>query len=149
RELAATLAGRRAVDAVVREAEAIGLMARIEGQIVLHPLAATFLLRRGADIGAERPIALARCLDYYRSKRTWDPLFDVILRENTLSELEDALPEALNDLLNAGRLAMIRAVIDAADSAGMGHPVIDIARAEVALREGNTFAAGAHAMNAF
>jgi LuxR family maltose regulon positive regulatory protein len=149
RELAAALIGTRAVDTVVREAEAIGLMAQIEGQVVLHPLAATFLLGRGVDLDAERPIALSRCLDYYRSKRAWDPLFDLILRENALDELEDALTEALNDLLNAGRLAMIRAVIDAADAAGRRHPVIDLARAEVALREGNTFAAGAHAMNAF
>jgi DNA-binding NarL/FixJ family response regulator len=149
RELAAALLGNGEVDTVAREAEAIGLMAQIGGQIVLHPLAATFLLGRGADLGAERPIAVDRCVDYYRSNRAWDSLFDVILRENRLSELNDALTEALNDLLNAGRLAMIRAVIAAADSERMGHPIIDIARAEVALREGNTFAAGAHAMNAF
>jgi DNA-binding CsgD family transcriptional regulator len=149
RDLAAVLAGPDAVEAVFREAESIGLMSQRDGQFGLHPLAATFLLQRATDLGTDRERGIRACLDHYRANRDWDTLFEVILREGLLDDLLRALMESLPELLNNGRLATIRGVIDAADNARSTHPVIDLARSEVLLRAGSTFAAGGHALNAF
>jgi LuxR family maltose regulon positive regulatory protein len=148
RELAAELAGPDEIDTVIREAESIGLMAVRQGQPTLHPLAATFLLQRGADQGRDRSLGVTRCLEHYLARREWDPLFDLILRERLLPHLYDVLTLALAELLNSGRLATIRSVIEASGREKSSHPIVDLARAEVALREGNTFAASAHALGA-
>jgi DNA-binding CsgD family transcriptional regulator/tetratricopeptide (TPR) repeat protein len=149
RDLAAALAGPDAVETVSREAEAIGLMTEQQGQLVLHPLAGTFLLGRGTDLGDERAPAVRVCVDYYRANRDWDPLIDVILRESMLDELRDVLADGLSELLDDGRLTTIRSVVEASDRARASDPVIELARAEITLREGNSFAAGAHALRAF
>jgi DNA-binding CsgD family transcriptional regulator len=151
RELAAALAGPDALDTVAREAEAMRLVVERDAHLTLHPLAAQFLLQRGSrDLGNDRARAVETCLAWYSDQRAWGPLFDLIFREHLHDRFEGALEDALYDLLNTSRLATLRRLIEQADAARWETPALDLARAEIALRDGNgdfaaTCAAAAYA----
>jgi DNA-binding CsgD family transcriptional regulator len=144
RELAAALLGSGGLDTVMREAEAMRLLVERDLHVTLHPLARAFLLRRATgELGTDRTLAVDTCLTWYQHERDWDPLFDLILREQLVERFEGALENALYDLLNSGRLATLRLLIKEAEAAAWETPVLDLARAEVALRDGNGVLAAA------
>jgi ATP/maltotriose-dependent transcriptional regulator MalT len=150
RQLAAALAGPEVVETVTREAESMRLVVGRDEHLTLHPLARAFLLRRSArEMGDDRARAIDTCLGWYHRHGDWDPLFELIVREQLIDSFETALEDALYDLLNTGRLATLRALIKQAQDAGWGTPVIDLARAEIALRDGNNLLAAMCAASAY
>lgn len=137
REIAAELLGHPRADAVCSEALALGVLDERGGRLELHPLAGAFLeqrARRDAEEELERTARVA--LAAYRARREWDAAFDVVERFGVDDELETLLEEALDELLNAGRLATLEAWIVRIGKRLAHSAIFDIARAEACLRTG-------------
>jgi ATP/maltotriose-dependent transcriptional regulator MalT len=149
RELAAGFLGSERAEAVCREALTLGVLDEREGRLELHPLVAAFLetrARRDArdELDHVAPAALAT----YKQRREWDAAFDVVDRFGLDDELEPLVAEALDELLNAGRLATLEGWIERSGSFAQSSAVLLIARAEVCLRTGRHVTAQAFAESA-
>ena len=141
RELAVELLGPDRAERVCGEALTLGVLEERGGKLELHPLAAAFLEQRARREG-NRDVrdALGRALEVYRRRREWDAAFDVLDRRG-LEGLEALLDDALDDLLNSGRLATIAAWVDRASSRGFDLAILSVAAAEVDLRHGRHMSA--------
>ena len=141
RELALELLGAERAERVCGEALSLGVLEERGGKLELHPLAAAFLEERARREG-NRDVrdALGRALQVYRSRREWDAAFDVLDRGG-LEGLEELLDDALDDLLNSGRLATIDAWVERASSRGFDLEILRVAAAEVDLRHGRHMSA--------
>jgi DNA-binding NarL/FixJ family response regulator len=136
-ELAAKLLGSERFEIVSTLAQDVGIVEERDGELVLHPLARSFLEERaGREAGFDRN-AIEICLDYYRSRRDWDAAFDLVSRRGPGMHMEGLLLDALDDLLTAARLPTIESSCELASTQGLGaSPVVSLSRAEVALRNG-------------
>ncbi len=149
RELAAELLGPERADRVCAEALTLGVLEERGGRLELHPLAAAFLEERArrettSDLGD----TLARCLAAYRRRREWDAAFDLLDRFGTPAEFESVFSEALESLLNEARLATLETWISSADVKQLTSPIFELAKAEIALREGKHLSAQTFAQTA-
>ncbi len=137
RELAAEFLGEARAVAVCSEALALGVLDEREGRLELHPLAATFLEARARrDAGAELDLVAPAALASYRQRREWDAAFDVVDRFALDDELEPLVADALDELLNAGRLATLDVQVKRGHARRIGSPLMRLAEGEVALRQG-------------
>ena len=135
RELAAVLLGVAEADDVCAAALDVGILVNRRDQLELHPLARSFLEQRRNLLGStERRDAAMKSLASYRDRREWDAALDVISRRGLAGEVEAVLGQALDDLLDTARLSSIAEWIDLARQSGTSKPIVDLARAEVALR---------------
>ncbi len=148
RELAAELLGTERAERVCAEAFTLGVLEERGGRLELHPLAAAYLERRArVEAGEELSTTVERALAVYRLRHEWDAAFDIVDRYG-LSGLESLIGEALDELLNAARLATVETWADRAIGRGVEAPIISIARGEVKLRHGLHMASQALAMGA-
>jgi ATP/maltotriose-dependent transcriptional regulator MalT len=137
RELAAEFLGESRAEAVSAEALALGILDERDGRLELHPLAATFLEARARrDAGTELDLVAPVALAAYRRRREWDAAFDVVDRFGLDDELEPLVADALDELLNAGRLTTLENWLDRSAKRSNESPILLIARAEVWLRTG-------------
>ena len=137
RELAVELLGAEHAERVLREALRMGICDERGGRLELHPLARTFLeARTSAGVGLGREQVTSACLEAYRARRDWDSLFDLIERNGLESELERLLGDALDELLDAARLATVEMWVTLAEHRDLDAPIFRIARAELSLRQG-------------
>ena len=136
RELAVELLGAERAERVCGEALTLGVLEERGGKLELHPLAAAFLEERARREG-NRDVrdALGRALEVYRSRCEWDAAFDVLDRRG-LEGLEELLDDALDDLLNSGRLATIASWVERANARGFDLEILRVAAAEIDLRHG-------------
>jgi DNA-binding CsgD family transcriptional regulator len=149
RELAVELLGSDAAESVCAAALDVGLLVERDARLDLHPLARVFLEERTAQLGLIPAADAARtCLNSYRDRREWDAAFDLIADSDAASELEGLMHHALDDLLDAARLATAQRWCDAAASAAIDAPIFALARAETMLRQGRHVEAVAHAESA-
>jgi len=136
-ELASALLGFDAARAVVATALDVGILVERSQRLDVHPLARSFLRERVRQLGlmpADNAVEI--CLDQYRVRREWDAAFDTAARSASVAQLESLMHEALDELLDTGRLRTIQKWSDVAASVGVSAPIMSLARGEVALRGG-------------
>ncbi len=145
-ELATALLGADAAEEVCSAALDVGLLVEREQRLDLHPLARAFLEERSTQLGLVAASgAETTCLDAYRSRREWDAAFELIVRVDATSELEDLMRRALDELLDTARISTLQRWCDLATTAGVDAPIFAVARAETMLRVGRHVEAVAHA----
>ena len=105
-------------------------------KLMFHPLARRFLSQRLRDRPPDEVRSAAadasRCLT---SEHDWDAAFAVVSEFCLPHEAEALLDACLDDLLAHGRVRTLRRWLDA-EVFGQRSPIVDIARAEIALRDG-------------
>ena len=149
RELAIALIGVEEAESVCAAALDVGILVERGPHLELHPLAHAFLEERNVQLGLEpAEDAVQTCLDAYRARREWDSAFDLISRAGVVSELEDVMRRALDELLAGARLSTLQRWCDLAADAGLDAPIFSLARAEVMLRHGRHVEAVAYAESA-
>ena len=142
RELAAELLGAGRAARVCAEALGLGVLDEREGKLEFHPLAAAFMqeqARRETTGDAEQVIA--RCLIAYRRRSEWDAAFDLVDRFGTADDFDALFTDALDELLNAARLATVETWIERAKSKQLNSATLEVAKAELALRDGKHLSA--------
>ena len=108
-ELAVALLGTDVAESVCAAAIDVGLLVERERRLDLHPLARAFLEERSSQLGlVPREGAAGICLGIYRERHEWDAAFDLISRARLVSELEELMRAALDELLEAARLRRSR-----------------------------------------
>jgi len=142
RDLASELIGSERAANVCAEALGLGVLEEREGRLEFHPLAAAFLEQqarreRAADIAE----TVSRCLSTYRARGEWDAAFELVERYGDDSDFESLVSDALGELLNEGRLATMEAWIERGRVRKSTSPILSLARAELALREGKHLSA--------
>ncbi len=148
-EIAESLLGARAEE-IVEEGLRLGFVTRTSrGRFDLHPLLRSFLetkFSEGRDDAALRLASgLARALI---AQGVWDDAFALIDKFFDAELLDELLQAALPALLSAGRLPTIARWVAAATARGADLPLVDLAEAEVAFREGDRARAEALALQA-
>lgn len=104
----------------------------------IHPLLRTFLLakldERPADEVRSTVVAVGRIfLDMQR----WDDSFEIVSRFESDELLIELIEASFDNLLASGRLASLSAWIAYADGRGVRAPVLELAKANLALRKGS------------
>jgi ATP/maltotriose-dependent transcriptional regulator MalT len=140
RELAAAILGEEGCEAVCREALAKGILDDRRGRFELHPLARGFLETRMSNVEG-RSKAVRRALRHYRDRHDWDAAFDLVERHDIVDEVDSLLREALDELLDGARLATITTWIEHARMASVDTPMLRLAQAELACRDGRAIVA--------
>ncbi len=120
-----------------------GILARLsQGDLELHPLLREFLQSKLRGLPSNRLETLAGEVGSIFVKRgLWDEAFAVGASLGATTFVEDVFRAGLDATLNAGRSVSVRQWLDYAESAGMRRPILDVATAELALREGQFFRA--------
>ena len=137
RELVLELLGASRAARSLAESLAIGILEARGRRLDFHPLARTFVeTRTHPDALAQRQSAIGTCLRVYRQRRDWDSAFELIERSGQRAELDAMIPEALDSLLESGRLATIEAWVAYAASEGEMSPIVKLAAAELGARRG-------------
>ena len=135
RELAAALLDD--AEQVCEAALQVGILEERDGRLELHPLARSFLVDRVARFTSDlAAVAAATCYQHYTSRRDWDAAFEVVITHELPQEVEVLLSNALDELLETALLPTISTWCEAAVSSRLDAPIVPLARAEVALRQG-------------
>jgi LuxR family maltose regulon positive regulatory protein len=137
RVLATELLGVELAERVCSSALDAGVMVERQGQLELHPLARSFLEERSERSGSGQRAEIAeRSIAYYRERRDWEAAFDLIVRHGFFEHLEALLLEALDELLDTGRLSTVETWCGFARGLSIETSPFALARAEGALRRG-------------
>ena len=124
--------------AQIRRAERLGLLSRAGIEFCMHPLLRKFLLMRYRERNASDLLATARkAFDFALSSRDFDSAFALAAEFEMVELLEVLIRAGLENLLAVGRMATLRKWVSAAANFGISSPVVAIAEAEVAFREGD------------
>jgi len=146
RALACRILGESQSATVCREALALGIIDERGGRLELHPLAGAFLKTRSQrEVEADLHRTADTLLAEYRRRREWDAAFDLVERQGSLEDIGGLFADALDDVLNSGRLATAETWVTRAESRGLTTPVVQRAKAELALRHGSHMSAQAFA----
>jgi len=106
------------------------------GRLAFHPLARRFLLQRLNERSPDEVRAAAGDASrYLTSERDWDAAFAVVSEFHLPDQGEALLEACLDDLLAHGRARTLRRWLDT-EVFSQPSPIVDIARAEIALRDG-------------
>jgi LuxR family transcriptional regulator, maltose regulon positive regulatory protein len=148
-DLVAELLGPDLTEIVIDRTLDVGILVERDAHLDLHPLARAFLEEKSSQlVFVQSPDAGVICLGHYRKCRDWDAAFEVIVRTGSLSELESVLADAIDDLLDSGRLSTLELWCEFAHEADIDAPLFSLARAEVTLRLGRHVEAISHAEGA-
>ena len=120
-----------------------GILARTSaGDLELHPLLREFLQSKLRCLPGERTETLAAEVGSIFLKRgLWDEAFAVGASLGSATAVEGVFRAGLDATLNAGRSVSVRQWLDYAEREGLRRPILDVATAELALREGQFFRA--------
>jgi ATP/maltotriose-dependent transcriptional regulator MalT len=130
----------------IRRAEQLGLLSRAGVDSYMHPLLRRFLLMKYRERDTSDLQATARrAFDFAVASRDFDSAFSLAAEFQLLESLEVVIRLGLENLLAVGRMATLRKWVDAATTFGISSPVVAIAEAEVAFREGDHVRADAFA----
>jgi LuxR family maltose regulon positive regulatory protein len=122
----------------IHRAERLGLLSRSGADWQIHPLLRRFLLLKYGERDPKGFVATARSAFAIALRiRDWDAAFSVATEFGMADLLEDLIRSGLDDLLSVGRLATLRRWVDSANASATTSPVVSLAEAEVAFREGN------------
>jgi LuxR family transcriptional regulator, maltose regulon positive regulatory protein len=135
-EFAGDLLGQGAGE-ILSEGVRIGAVTRQGLDYELHPLLSEFLVAKLNDQPERDVKGLASdAVRLLAGERRWDQAFHVIRALNASHLLPDLLTVALDDLLHKGRTQTVAQWLDLAEVSHVSSPVIDLAAAEIAFREG-------------
>jgi ATP/maltotriose-dependent transcriptional regulator MalT len=101
----------------------------------MHPLLRSFLTRRMREERINPPDLARSVSSALIALRRWDDVDELLAGTNS-REMITFLEEALDDLLATGRLLLIRRCLDRAHGHSVAHGIVELAEAELALREG-------------
>lgn len=138
-QLAQRLLGRVEGLRVLKEGELLGFVTEdSKGTFVVHPLLRRFLAGRLRQQAPEAAGEVAeQIIGYYVNEGSWDDAYAVIARQGADRHLPQLIERAMYPLLRDGRLDTIRHWLHLAAQREITGPVIDLAEAEVAFREGH------------
>jgi ATP/maltotriose-dependent transcriptional regulator MalT len=121
---------------MIDEASRLGILAvSLEGQLELHPLLRTFLRKKLSSSPNGREAAF-RVASVLVDSGDWEGGF-AIVEDFTLPQLVPQIVAAgLDSALSEGRLASVSRWLRYAEDHLIQHPVLDLASAEIAFREG-------------
>ncbi|MGH3116024.1 MAG: LuxR C-terminal-related transcriptional regulator [Gaiellales bacterium] len=103
----------------------------------LHPLFAEFLRERVFETFVEKQDAAARIGRALLTAHRWDEAVDIACRFELPDLLVGTMEDALDSLLDSGRLPTVTRWLDAGAALQSDSPVLDLAEAEVAFRVGD------------
>ncbi len=137
-------------DAVLTDGLRLGFLSTAAlGRFDLHPLVRSFLEAKFSedrdDTTTEMVSRLARAL---LKRREWDDVFSLIEKYPSAELLVELFEAALPELLGDARLPTLARWVEAAAEQGTDSPVIDLAEAEIAFRNGEQARAEALALQA-
>lgn len=125
-------------DTLLKEAHERGFLAGGSEETKLHPLIRAFLLgklnrRPNQDVEA----LVRKVVTALAERRCWDGCLTSLGEFQVAELIASTLDQALVDLLAAGRIATIKRWLALASAGGLTDPILLLAEAEVALREGD------------
>jgi LuxR family transcriptional regulator, maltose regulon positive regulatory protein len=137
-ELAEHLFGIEAGALILDHGVRLGVLAGEKaGSYSLHPLLRTFLDAKLTEHGTQ---AVRNVADFVTTfliqRRLWDEAFDVIERLGNGSTLIDLVEAGLDEMLEQGRLPTLERWLAYGQAHGVDAPVLDLAHAETAFRQG-------------
>jgi ATP/maltotriose-dependent transcriptional regulator MalT len=136
-------------DAAMADAAEHGLLAITERKaLFFHPLLRDLLIRRFAEVDAERKARLLSRSRRLFDHRLWDEALSVGELSLDPSWIADAIAAALDDLLAAGRTSSLERWVNAARESKAEGGLVDYAEAELRLRRAEFDAALAVASHA-
>jgi LuxR family transcriptional regulator, maltose regulon positive regulatory protein len=151
-QLISALLGDDRADEVIEIGVRLGILSdRGDDIFVFHPFLRDFLLqhRLGEQCHSASPTRIG---DYLLNHGQWDHAFEVACRSSLIPLAERTIENGLDPMLSQGRLATIQRWVDFAVSSHLKSPVVDLAEAELAFREGEqekAYALAAQAANLF
>jgi LuxR family maltose regulon positive regulatory protein len=108
------------------------------GPYVLHPLLRPFLHSKLNEHGVE---AVKHAVDtvttFLVQRRRWDDAFSVLQRFGDGSSLTELIEAALDEMFEQGRLSTLVRWLDFSRECEIDEPILDLAQAEVAFRQGS------------
>ena len=135
--VADALLGAQAGD-VLEEGASVGFLTPTgEDHHDLHPLLRAFLLRKGAERAGPQSAALRSLVSRLLELQEWDDALAVAATPIGRELVPLVLKTCLDPLLRDGRLDTIRLTVAAAREASTDDPVLDLAEAELAFRQGD------------
>jgi ATP/maltotriose-dependent transcriptional regulator MalT len=135
-EITTEILGEHA-DEIVDEAVRLGFLVQAEPRIVeVHPLVREFLKRRSTPVEAPSEEEVDRILRALADRQRWDDAFAVVETAGAKSSLVELVRVAFRTLLDEGRLSTLSRWVTLARRRVGVSPVLDLAEAEVAFRQG-------------
>jgi len=125
------------VDQALIEAETRGLLV-VDGtrEFHLHPLLREYLVTRLAE--KRDLIDIGSLISTLKSLRRWDECLHVVeALPDAVVFASDILADSLQDLLRAGRTTTVRRLVAVAQRLELDDPIVELAEAELAYRDGS------------
>jgi LuxR family maltose regulon positive regulatory protein len=150
--LVSFVVGEGRVSDVIETGLRIGVLAE-QGRDVftIHPLLRDYLVQQCLG-QPDYSSHASRIGDYLLAHSQWDHAFDVACRASLTPLAERTIEKGLDTMLSQGRLTTIQRWIDFVAGAHLDSPVVDLAEAELAFREGQhetAYVLAAQAANRF
>ena len=120
---------------MLREAKELGFLSGQGAALSFHPLLRAFLRRKGPS-GAEHEETVERLIGFLLESQEWDEAFDVIRNAPQPEALVTLFELAYEPLLKSGRTATLAEWLAFAGTIDVHTPLLDLIRAELAIREG-------------
>jgi LuxR family maltose regulon positive regulatory protein len=123
---------------VITEGERLGFLQPDHADgLRIHPLLRRFLLAKlGEHPGDEVRSTVVAVGRIFVAMRRWDDSFEIVTMFESDELLIELIEASVDDLLASGRLASLTAWIAYADGRPVRAPVLDLAKANLALRKG-------------
>ena len=134
-EAAAIVCGRSA-PRVLEEIYGAGYVTDDVDAPSFHPLLKEFLLRKLAAGTPDALTVAAGLIDLYIAQTDWDSAFHVFRNHPASEPLLRLIASGSDALLREGRTVTLSEWLQAASKLGAQTPLLDVLRAEVAMREG-------------
>jgi ATP/maltotriose-dependent transcriptional regulator MalT len=135
---------------VIDEAVRLGFLSSTGQETFdVHPLARAFLHVKLHEFrGEHRSTAVEALGQHLVNRREWDNAFDVLERSFRADVFLDTLAPALPMLLESGRLLTLERWAEMGRRHTLRHPLLELARAEIAFRRGHLVEAEALSLQA-
>jgi len=146
-QLAAAVLGPRRAPRLLAEAADLGFLTPNDADTGVHPLLRRFLISKFGD-EIDGSGAADALIGHLVSSNEWDEAFDVIRTANKPLAIPSLLAVAHEPLLRSGRLATLSEWLNVANRLCETPPIVDLVRAELALRSGSASYAEQKALSA-
>jgi LuxR family maltose regulon positive regulatory protein len=135
--LTKSLLGGATAQATAEYALEAGIWSVVEDTYELHPLLRSFLDRRFEEFSlSDRRVWVESLGRYLLQHRRWDEAFWVAQRFSSSTLLIQLVSEASYELLAEGRIATLNRWLEYGEEIRATSPVLDLAEAEAAFRQG-------------
>ncbi|HEX2460507.1 MAG TPA: LuxR C-terminal-related transcriptional regulator, partial [Vicinamibacterales bacterium] len=127
----------------------LGVLGHHQDVLEMHPLLRGFLEPKLASLEPQTTGHIARrVIDHLLTTGDWDGAYDVIVRFDVPAQIEQLVSSALTEIMEEGRLPTLAQWLDTSAKHHVTAPVLDLAEAELAFRQGRYGTATALARSA-